>query len=74
MLKQYDVLISDNQPSQLAEKRTALELFVYIRNTENNSTETRWVHGEANLANGLTKISHHPMLRESRDLNIVFCS
>ena len=55
----YDVLISDNQPIQLAEKRTALELFAYLRNTENNSTETRWAHGEANLADGLTKIGHH---------------
>ena len=60
----YDVLISDNQPIQLAEKRTALELLAYLRNTENNSTETRWVHGEANLADGLTKLGHHPMLRE----------
>ena len=60
----YDVLISDNQPIQLAEKRTALELLAHLRNTENNSTETRWVHGEANLADGLTKLGHHPMLRE----------
>ena len=60
----YDVLISQNQPIQLAEKRTALELLAYLRNTENNLTETRWVHGEANLADGLTKIGHHPMLRE----------
>ena len=60
----YDVLISDNQPIQLAEKRTALELLAYLRNTENNFTETRWVHGEANLADGLTKTGHHPMLRE----------
>ena len=63
MRKQYDVLISDNQPTQLAEKRTALELLAYLRNTENN-TETRWVHGEANLADGLTKIGRHPMQRE----------
>ena len=60
----YDVLISDNQPIQLSEKRTALELLAYLRNTESNHTETRWVHGEANLADGLTKIGHHPMLRE----------
>jgi hypothetical protein len=60
----YDVLISDNQPIQLSEKRTALELLAYLRNTESNSTDTRWVHGEANLADGLTKLGHHPMLRE----------
>jgi hypothetical protein len=60
----YDVLISDNQPIQLSEKRADLELLAYVRNAENNNTETRWVHGEANLADGLTKLGHHPMLRE----------
>ncbi len=60
----YDSLTSTNQPLQLAEKRTALELLVYHRNTEANGTETRWVHGGANLADGLTKLGVHPMLRE----------
>ena len=60
----YDTLISANQPLQLQEKRTALELVAYLHNTEANNTETRWVHGGANVADGLTKIGHHPMLRE----------
>jgi hypothetical protein len=59
----YDTLTSQNQPTQLSENRTALELLAYLRNTEANGTETRWVHGGANIADGLTKIGHHPMLR-----------
>ena len=60
----YDALTSQNQPTQLSEKRTALELLAYLRNTEANGTQTRWVHGGANLADGLTKLGNHPMLRE----------
>ena len=60
----YDALTSQNQPLQLTEKRSALELLAYLRNTERNKTETRWVHGGANLADGLTKLGQHPMLRE----------
>ena len=60
----YDALTSQNQPTQLSEKRTALELIAYLRNTEANGTITRWVHGGANLADGLTKLGVHPMLRE----------
>jgi hypothetical protein len=60
----YDALTSQNQPTQLSEKRTALELLAYLRNTEANGTQTRWVHGGANLADGLTKLGLHPMLRE----------
>ena len=60
----YDALTSQNQPMQLTEKRTALELLAYLKNTEANHTETRWVHGGANLADGLTKLGAHPMLRE----------
>ena len=60
----FDALTSQNQPLQLAEKRTALELLAYLKNTEANGTETRWVHGGANLADWLTKLGAHPMLRE----------
>jgi hypothetical protein len=60
----YDTLTSTNQPLQLQEKRTALELLAYLQNTKANGTETRWVHGGANLADGLTKIANHPMLKE----------
>ena len=38
----YDALTSQNQPTQLSEKRTALELLAYLRNTEANGTQTRW--------------------------------
>ena len=60
----YDVLTSQNQPLQLAETRTALELLAYLKNTEQNGTDTRWTHGGANLADGLPKTGNHPMLRE----------
>ena len=60
----YDTLNSQNQPLQLAEKRTALELLAYLRNTERNGTETRWVHGAANLADGMTKLGAAQMLWE----------
>ena len=60
----YDALTSQNSPLQLAEKRSALELLAYLKNTEANGTETRWVHGGANLADGLTKLGAHQMLRE----------
>ena len=60
----YDALTSQNQPTQLSETRTALELLAYLRNTEANGTQTRWVHGGANLADGLTKTGTHPMLIE----------
>jgi hypothetical protein len=60
----YDALTSQNQPLQMVEKRTALELLAYLKNTEANGTETRWVHGGANLADGLTKLGAHPMLKE----------
>ena len=60
----YDTLTSNNQPLQLAEKRTAIELLAYIRNTERNNTITRWVHGEANLADSLTKQGASQMLWE----------
>ena len=60
----YDTLTSMNQPLQLQEKRTALEILAYLQNTEANNTETRWVHGGANLADGLTKVAQHPMLKE----------
>ena len=60
----YDSLTSQNQPTQLSEKRTALELLAYLRNTEANGTLTRWVHGGANIADGLTKLGNHPMLQD----------
>jgi len=60
----YDTLTSRNQPLQLGEKHTALELFAYLKNTEANDTQKRWVHGEANLADGFTKQNASQMLRD----------
>ena len=60
----YDTLTSKNQPLQLSEKRTALEVLAYLRNTEANGTQTRWVHGESNLADGLTKLNASHILRD----------
>ena len=60
----YDTLVSQNQPLQLQEQRTAIELLAYLHNTEANKTMTRWVHGEANLADALTKLNASKMLRE----------
>jgi hypothetical protein len=60
----YDTLTSQNQPLQLQEKRTAIELLAYLRNTEENGTQTRWVHGGANLADSLTKLNASTLIRE----------
>ena len=58
----YDTMTSKNQALHLAEKRTAIELSAYLQNTSRNKTETRWVHGEANLADGFTKLGASQML------------
>jgi len=60
----YDTLVSENQPLQLQEKRTALELLAYLHNTEANGTQTRWVHGGANLADSFTKLNAANLIRE----------
>jgi hypothetical protein len=41
-----------------------LELLAYLKNTVKNGTETRWVHGGANLGDGLTKLGAGAMLRD----------
>ena len=71
----YDTLNSQTQPLQLAEKRTALELLAYLRNTQRNGTITRWVHGGANLADAMTKLGATAMLWEflkTSEWSIVF--
>ena len=52
----YDALAGKTQALGLVEKRTGIELQAYKDDTERNGTITRWVHGEANLADGFTKI------------------
>ena len=39
----------------MIEKRTAIELLAYLQDTSRDGIKTRWVHGEANLADSLTK-------------------
>jgi len=60
----YDTATSTTQSLQLQEKPTAPELLAYLENIEANNTETRWVHGGTNLADGLTKVANHPTLKE----------
>ncbi len=56
--------MSQNQPLQLQKKRSAIELLAHRHNTLANKTNTRWVHGEANLADALTKLNAIAILRE----------
>ena len=58
----YDVLTSRNQAQGLLEKRTAIELLAYMEDTQRSKTKTRWVHGDANLGDGLTKAGAESML------------
>ena len=51
----YDALTNQTQPLQLAEKRGALELLAYARNTKESECMTRWVHSGANIADAMTK-------------------
>ncbi len=60
----YDTLTSQNQPLQQQEKRAAIKLLAYLRNTEENDTQMRWVHGGENLADSLTKLSASGLIRE----------
>lgn len=48
----YDCLINRTNPHGLLEKRKALELMADLKNTRRNGTATRWIHGEANPADG----------------------
>jgi hypothetical protein len=65
----YDTLTAKQQAQNMVEKRTALELLSYMVNTQRNGTLTRWVHGEANIADGLTKIGAQGTLVQSlRDM------
>ena len=59
----YDTIAAKNHPANLCEKRTALELLAYLENTTLNGAETRRVHGEANLADNLTKVGAEEIMR-----------
>ena len=51
----YDALTGKNQTHNMTEKRTAIELLAYLHDTSINETMTKWVHGESNLADSMTK-------------------
>ena len=71
----YDALTGNNQMEKLAEKRTALELLSYLQDSKSCGTVTRWVHGDANLADSMTKIGAARQLQlylTSREWSIVF--
>ena len=60
----YDAITSRTSVHGMIEKRTAIELMAYIQDTSRNGTKTRWVHGGANLADGLTKAPTDKRLEE----------
>ena len=60
----YDALTGRNQAHSLLEKSTAIELLAYMEATKKNGTMTRWVHGEAKIADGLTKAGAEKILIE----------
>ena len=51
----YDCLVKRQGMHNLAEKRTALELMAYAQSAEESGFQARWCHGEANLADSMTK-------------------
>ena len=51
----FDALTGKNQTHDMSEKRTAIELLAYLHDTNRNGTITKWVHGESNIADGMTK-------------------
>ena len=51
----FDSQRSESSCLGQSEKRVGLELLAYKLQTEACGTETRWVHGDAQLANSLTK-------------------
>ena len=60
----YDALVNQTQPLQLAEKRGALELLAYARNTRESECMTRWVHSGANIADAMTKTTASAVMVE----------
>ena len=59
----YDCVVARTQVISLTEKRTALELLGYLENTRRNGCGTRWVNGESNLSDAMTKIGADEALR-----------
>ena len=60
----YDALTSKSQTHSMAEKRTAIELLAYLQDIERNNTNTKWVHGESNIANSMTRAGAENIMLE----------
>ena len=60
----YDTLTRRIAAQSLVEKRTAIELLAYMQDVKRNGTETRGVHGEANIADCLTKQGSYQQMLE----------
>ena len=53
----YDSMHGASGPLEMSEKRTCIEMMGIQESLEPEQVEVRWVHGEANLSNSLTKSS-----------------
>ena len=51
----YDSMHGASGPLEMSEKRTCIEMMGIQESFEPEQVEVRWVHGEANLSNSLTK-------------------
>ncbi len=51
-------------PLGLSEKRTAIEMLGFQQHVKDEDITVRWVHGEANLADSLTKPAAKTQLEE----------
>ena len=58
----YDKLETETFNIRGAEKRTDIEMLALKQAQERNQVRIRWVHGEAQLSNGLTKPLEHKQL------------
>ena len=51
----YDAMHGASGPLEMSEKRTCIEMMGIQESLAPEQVEVRWVHGEANLPNSLTK-------------------
>eukprot|EP00969_Alexandrium_andersonii_P216329 9555103-Alexandrium_andersonii.AAC.1 len=51
----YDSMHSANGALELTEKRSAVEMLGFQEAAKREGLQVRWTHGEANLADSLTK-------------------
>ena len=59
----FDKMETEVMVLKAAGKRTDIELLALKAARVHNQVQIRWVHGEAQLANGLTKSSEHKELQ-----------